>query len=123
MRRLSEKKMQELLDYNEIRFEYKCEFPSCMLCGGQTSDVHEIARGVHRHESVKWRAAWLSLCRFCHGKMDRWTIPQQLALKALRDPESYDREKVNELRGRALNAVTENEVWRELQWVILRCGG
>ena len=86
----------------------------CMACGRSGAwDVHEIASGPARHKAIKEPCAWLLLCRPCHNEMhDRtiWSITRQLALKKKMDPDNYDRIRVNELRGRHPEAITEEEV-------------
>jgi len=44
------------------------------------------------------------------GILDSMPIAEQLGIKALEDPENYDRVKVNLLRHRARDAISENEV-------------
>jgi hypothetical protein len=41
---------------------------------------------------------------------ENWTVAYQLALKFRNDPAFFDRRLVNTLRGRAPDAVTEEEV-------------
>ena len=105
------------------RDEWDAAHDECMVCGWTwgmwTSDArrrletHEIARGPARQAALKAPAAWLRLCNMCHDEMDSlrlWPIARQLAIKKLQDPEHYDRIKVNELRGRQPDAITEEEV-------------
>lgn len=76
-------------------------------------DIHEIARGSHRAEALHHRACWLRLCRACHeaiGDASAWPVAAQLALKKVHDPQWYDRELVNRVRGRAPESITEEEV-------------
>lgn len=54
--------------------------------------------------------------------VQRWRIVEQLALKALCDVKHYDRVKVNQLRGRQPDAITESEVWAALPEVLRRIG-
>lgn len=123
MRRMSDKKLAEIQETACERFAFKLEHSECMVCRGQTCDCHEIARGGVRSKSVRDRCSWLSLCRTCHesmGDQSTWTIARQLALKALRDPGHYDRQRVNLLRGEQPDAISELEVWQELPWVLRR---
>ena len=90
---------------------------TCMACGcSGAGDVHEIARGPHRHAAMSEPACWLLLCRSCHEDMGApdYPIARQLALKQIRDAGNYDRRRVNVLRGRQPEAITEEEV---NQWV------
>ncbi len=75
--------------------------------------THEIPRGVFRQKAFKVPAAWLRLCLTHHDEVDDlsvWPIARQLALKYLMDRGYYDRVKVNLLRGRQPEAITEEEV-------------
>jgi hypothetical protein len=93
-----------------LEAKWKCLVPGCLhraVC------IHEIARGAHRKEAFKEPAAWLALCMGHHWEMDDyhlWPIVRQLALKKVSDSINYDRLKVNALRSRAPEAITEEEV-------------
>ncbi len=77
--------------------------------------AHHIPRGVHREKALYELSAILRLCNVCHdGRFDGMPVVRQLAYKKLRDPEHYDRVRVNELRGRQSDAVTEAEVDAEV---------
>lgn len=105
------------------RTEFRLEFPRCWVCGDDSTDVHEIARGPARHISVLDRAAWVMLCRRCHndlGGLTAWPVERQYALKALWDPEWYDRPKLNTMRCRAAEAITEGDVWRQVRELLKR---
>jgi len=114
--------IEDMPDLKPItRSEWRERWDGCMACGhkpwrGNHHEVHEIAGGPGRKAAMKDPAAWLYLCRTCHrgfaGVHDYeiWPIARQLALKKKRDPEHYDRVKVNQLRGRADEAITEAEV-------------
>jgi len=88
----------------------------CMACGSMIGgEVHEIARGPARQKALEEPAAWLAVCRECHeqlGDYSVWPVVRQLALKRLRDPNRYNRRKINELRHRAAEAISEAEVLR-----------
>jgi hypothetical protein len=68
---------------------------------------------------VRCAAAFLRLCGACHAELfASMPIARQLALKALVDPESYDRQAVCLLRGRDPDEVTEAEVVeRQAYWL------
>jgi hypothetical protein len=104
------------------RDEFRLAFDKCFLCGQPGTDVHEIARGPFRAKAMEDPSAWLKVCGWCHeNKFPTMTIARQLALKMLCDPENYDRQKVNLLRKRQPDAVTEREVAREAH-LLLREG-
>lgn len=111
----SDKRRAEASTAEAEREAFALEFPQCMVpgCRRQSCDVHEIARGPARRAAYLERCAWLSLCRICHDAMDDysvWPLDRQYALKALRDTAFYDRQRLNELRGRAPDAISEQEV-------------
>jgi hypothetical protein len=58
----------------------------------------------------------LAVCRFCHDVLQGW-LPTvvQLAFKLLADPDTYDVQAVNQLRKRAEDSITHQEVklWAE----------
>lgn len=94
----------------------------CQLCGKrQATDCHEIARGAHREAALKYRAAWLAVCRTpCHDDLDdyeKWPISKQCAAKLVADPEHFDLKVINQLRGRAETALTLADVaqWLEVK--------
>ena len=109
----------------DARHQFAREFPRCWLCDGTAHDVHEIARGVHRKRAVQERCAWLRACRLCHDKLGDyaiWPLERQYALKMIYDPDNYDRIRVNEIRGRDANAISETDVAIQVAmlWRILR---
>lgn len=121
MRRMSAKRRQEVEAVRESRSEFTFEIWSCMVCGDEwrtkgyprVLDVHEIARGGSRSKAFQDRRAWLLLCREHHdevGDLQLWPIAKQYALKSLHDPEHYDRVWLNHCRGRADDAITDEEV-------------
>ena len=99
---------------NDERQRFAREFPRCWLCDSTAHDVHEIARGVHRKRAVNERCAWLRTCRYCHDNKLAdyaiWPLERQYALKMIYDPENYDRLRLNEIRGRADDAISEVDV-------------
>lgn len=97
----------------EQRDLYRWEFPMCQWygCDQPAAELHEIARGPARRAALAARAAWLNLCRNCHQQYGlSHLVVLQLAVKKLADPEGYDRQAVNVLRGRQPEAITEAEV-------------
>ena len=108
------------------RDEWRETYLFCFACGkssfsGAGLEIHEIACGPARKKALKEPSTWLRLCAECHrGKNGVhnyavWPIARQLFLKKCHDPEHYDRVAANRLRGRADNAITEEEVdqWEE----------
>lgn len=120
MRNRSPKREQLLREVESVRQEYRewsmiCQYPRCVQ---SHCDVHEIARGPARQEALGERCALLYLCREHHREMDNyleWPIARQAALKLIVDPDHYDLEKLNTLRGRASDAISHDEVviWLE----------
>jgi hypothetical protein len=108
------------------REQWSAEHMVCMKCGyvslsGQNLETHEIASGPARQAALKEPSTWLRTCNGfinnCHDALhdkSEWPIARQLALKWCCDPEHYDRVKVNLLRGRQPEAITETDV---NQWV------
>ena len=97
------------------------QFQRCWLCGARQKhtwhglDIHHIVRGARRARARGHRAALIRACRYCHtSRLDGMSIVRQLALKWLWDPEGYDLWAVNRLRGRADDAVTQDEVLTEV---------
>lgn len=83
--------------------------------------IHEIARGASRQAALKEPAAWFRCCLRCHAEeLDSMSIARQLAWKALANPETYDRVRVNILRRRAPDAVSEKEVIAEIAAIFNR---
>jgi len=115
MRRRSLKGQKHDRDVAAVRSSYAKLFPICQSpwCRRLATDIHEIARGSHRQAALGERCCLLHLCRACHDEMDDysvWPIARQLAMKLLGDPEGYDRVRVNLIRGRAAEAITQDEV-------------
>jgi len=103
------------------RTEWGKQFDTCWICGKGHSyadwrwlETHECCRGPFRAAAVKEPAAWLRVCNHCHAE-NLPSLAGQLALKKKFDPENYDRVKVNQLRHRQPDAVSEEEVDEELK--------
>lgn len=97
--------------------------PHCWICGGMASDTHEIARGVNRAKALKYVSCWLRLCHHCHMTNIHGTgfwarLDVQYALKLIQDGQHYNRVQLNEIRGRAPDAISELEVAAVLPAVI-----
>ena len=103
-----------------------------MLCGhvsssGEGLETHEMASGPGRAKALTEPAAWLRLCgdfaNGCHSLLQGGPVVIGLALKRIADPEHYDLEKVNELRGRVPGAVTQAEVDAMVAYLESEIGG
>ena len=85
--------------------------------------IHHICRGPHRKASREAECSLIRTCRNCHDVMlDAMPIARQIALVALYNPTAYDRIKVNTLRHRAPEAVTEQEVLQDIIYWLNRKG-
>ena len=115
LRPVSKKRAKLQREVSGPRAAYVKEQGRCAVCGAtENLAVHEIAKGSHREAALSEEEAWLVACWTCNSgplnDYSLWPIERQLALKALCDAERYDRRKVNELRGRAPEAINEAEV-------------
>ena len=85
----------------------------CMMpgCGAKTRlQTHHISKGPGRKDEP---CTMVRLCLYCHSDIHNvvgFNVEHELAIKACGDPEHYDRRQVNELRGRAPEAIEEYEV-------------
>lgn len=115
--------------------DFALEFPFCWCCraweGAVRSDgsivrleTHHMnkRRGKDKHD----RRGLLRACNRCHET--RYTNPQdkkseldrlaeQLGYKLAYDPDFFSREYLLEVRGFALTAITEGEVWRQAKLI------
>lgn len=118
MRHLSKKRAISKREADKLRDAFREEFPKCWLCPNPAVDVHEIVRGSSRWLAYGERCAWISVCRVpCHdrlGRYDMWPLERQYAIKAIRDTEHYDRVALNRMRGRADDAISEQDVMFEI---------
>jgi len=97
---------------------FATEFAKCWLCGTRAGntwpprlEIHHIARGPARAKAREERAALFRACQPCHRqRLDSMSVVVQLAVKCLADPAGYDRVLVNQLRGRADDAISEEDV-------------
>lgn len=71
----------------------------CELCGSRRGlIIHEIARGPSRWLAQDKKFATLVLCDpKCHGRMDEWPRPKQLALLQLSRPNDVDLDGYNRI--------------------------
>lgn len=107
--------MKPSKDREQWRLE---QWQVCMYCGGNHSflplQVHEIER--RSHAPTRWdnRCNYVLLCSDCHsGPFATMPHAEQLAVKMIADPASYDLDAWLRLRDpqlRAPNRVTQNEV-------------
>lgn len=85
----------------------------CMCCrNADAVDCHEICRGSHREECLRYPRLWLALCRCCHELMDdakAWPLEVQIALRIRWELERTV-EEACEVRGRAAGAIGVKDV-------------
>ena len=114
MRRISENRRKLNAAAEQLREAFADEFRVCWVTGEPATDTHEMVRGADRPKAYGERCAWLRLSRrghkLIHDNPLDWPIARQLALKLRWDGDFYDRQRVNVLRGRAVDAVTSEEV-------------
>lgn len=106
------------------REKYRRKFKTCQLCGEPRKHVHEIVTRAKNASAIEQRCCFLSLCERCHDRMhdhSDYPLARQYALKQRVDPEGYCRETLNRMRGRAANAITQEQVdeWNHLDRVRL----
>lgn len=111
---MSSKRRKLMNEVGPERRAYLAEHPNCACCGQPASCVHEIASGPARDAALGERCAWLATCWDCNAyalpDKVKWPIERQLCVKAASDPEYYDRRRVNVLRGRSPEAISEVDV-------------
>jgi hypothetical protein len=112
---LSHKKMADHDHRDPWRhmWRFKTDGGRCMICWERcpNPEVHEIPRGPHRRAALTQNCCYLATCSLCHqGELDSMPIVDQLAIKKALDPENYDRARVNIIRQRQPEAITEQEV-------------
>lgn len=103
---------------SEILAAFAEQHARCWLCGTRREntwpprlEIHHMVRGANRQAAREEVCVLIRTCQRCHQELlEGMGIVDQLAIKLLRDPEHYDRPKVNELRRRAPDAVTDEEV-------------
>jgi len=117
MKRISDTKRASIEVAKEDREAFALEFDRCWICNSPAEfaslphATHEIVHGVNRNAGYAHRVAWLRLCAVCHANVhESWSLVEQYALKAMRDPEHYDRVELNRMRVRADDSVSEIEV-------------
>ena len=115
MRRRSISGQKRDREVKPLRDQYRKAFPMCQYpgCTRRGQDVHEIARGSSRQLAIGHRSCLLHLCRLHHEWMDdasRYPVSLQLRFKQMADPDGYDRQEVNVIRGRDPDAITQSEV-------------
>lgn len=123
MRRVSVRRAELIATVEPERQAFRESWAWCWICGEAATDIHEIARGCHRAQSLAERCNWIRCCRSCHADLSdygRFPVVWQYALKLIWDQDFYDRIRINELRGRASEAVTDAEVREVMQEVFAR---
>ena len=98
-------------------------FPQCWNCPStQGVQTHHICRGPHRAKAKTEECNLLRLCFRCHAIVDGWPVAKQIALQAVNNPDAYDRVKVNLLRSRQPEAITEAQVRRYAKKIVKTAG-
>lgn len=98
------------------RAAWGAEHFECWICGERFGlQTHEIASRAQA--PLRWADVrnYFRACEFCNSGFLNWAPEAlMLAYKRVYDPDNYDREFVNELRHRATDAISEEEVrcWR-----------
>lgn len=96
------------------REQWSLNFDVCWICRDYLPplfDIHEIASRAQAPN--KWADVrnYLKTCRRCHDEVLSWLDESvQLAHKKIFDPDNYDRQFINEIRGHAPDAIAEFEV-------------
>jgi hypothetical protein len=99
--------------YSKTTAAWAKRWRCCWRCGRrgtwpESLSIHHFVRGSFRHKNDL--ATTAMLCRECHEEDehngDSLGLLGMLALKRRWDPEHYDLARVNQLRGRAANAIT-----------------
>ena len=102
--------------YSKTTVAWAKQWDRCWRCGRrgtwpESLSIHHFVQGSFRKANDL--ATTAMLCRECHHAEhngDALGLLGMLAMKRRFDPEHYVRERVNHLRGRADNAITEDEV-------------
>lgn len=117
MKSVSKKRAKLMREVRQERMGFIAEKPYCFACQATFLPdlcVHEIARGSHRGQAVSQRVAWLVLCKYCNcgdvNRYDVYPLARQYLLKKYHDSAHYDRVALNRMRGRADDAISEEEV-------------
>ena len=114
MRKKSKKRAKLDRQLRPIEQEWLAKFVTCWACGGFVTGIHHMAKGSHRPLAIEKKFCWFAACWYCNsGQLEDysiWPLARQLAHKRLHDPENYDRPAFNELRGRAPDAISADEV-------------
>ena len=115
LRPVAKRKVATVRKANKERAAFCLEVGFCMNCGNKTRPLvcHELVRGANRYKGIQERLVQLVLCGPCHDQLHRenWTLARQISIRRFALPnETGVRESVNRLRGRARDAVSEEEV-------------
>lgn len=93
---------------------FKAEHPLCWHCRVRpTTDIHHLCRGANKAKTYSDRRGLFAACRKCHDRLGDYgkvSLIVQIATKKLRDPEYYDLAWLNKMRGKAPNAIDDNDL-------------
>lgn len=99
---------------NYVKAHWLCQ----CCCKRPSVECHELVRGANREKALKERATWLAVCRTCHEDVlsdaSKAPLAKQMAWKLVADPAWFSLEVVNQLRGRAPDAISLSDVARFL---------
>lgn len=114
LRRVSKKRAKLNREAWKEREEFRKLFPLCCWCGVRDPANHtidEIVRGSSRGLAIVDRRAWLPACYDCNSViLTGMTIEHKLAIKLCIDPEYFDLQFINRIRGRAPGSITLADV-------------
>jgi len=105
--------------YTKATTQWASQWNRCWRCGTrgtwpESLVIHHFVRGVFRHANDL--ATTVILCQECHEAEhngDALGLLGMLSIKRSADACHYDRQRVNLLRGRAVNAITEEDITRK----------
>jgi hypothetical protein len=117
LRKVSKKRaaLKRLMDPKRTAFVL--DAGACMICKSAAAiDCHEICRGPAREAALSHPRLWIACCRYCHelmGDYSDWPIVRQVAARIDWEIRRTLAE-VNEVRGRAEDAIVPAEIVSEL---------
>ena len=113
IRRKSKKRAKQEREAGPVFDEFLATFSVCWLCRSKpTSEVHHLCSGSFKAKTFGDRRGFFAPCRWCHELLQSGKVSLKVALywKKVFDPEFWDLKWINRSRGRADDAITEEEV-------------